>query len=219
MIKYSPLSFFDCDKVLTGADALGGKQLLLVFLSISEAVIPYRIEGPSINSVILNSWSVRLASLFQSPIDLTMSPLRCAYVILHWMLFSRLLNRLSNMVGSFFYLILMVPDLFERLNLLYTLFYTAIFFLTIIFKLKAPIYKHHADPACISPGCSMVYTCVGQMHGVEKFLINNPLGTSADVTVVPPQFNERLWVQLGPNFYLLAISAHSLMSHVFPKLF
>lgn len=54
-MKYFLLSFSDRDRAQTGADTLGGKQPLLVFLSISGVVIPYHIEGPSINSLILNS--------------------------------------------------------------------------------------------------------------------------------------------------------------------
>lgn len=89
-MKYFLLSIFKCNgldhnKMLTGAEnpyVLGNKQPLLVILSVSEVVIHYSVEVPSIRSLILNSQSIRLGSLFQSHKGLTMPTLRCAYVIL-----------------------------------------------------------------------------------------------------------------------------------------
>lgn len=131
-VKYILLSFFkyngfDHDEMLTGAEnpyVLGDEQSLLVILSIYEVVNRCTIEVPSITSLILNSWSIRLGSLFQSLRGLTTPTLRCAYVILHWTLFRRLANRLSNVVVSFIsnfddYL----RNVFDRLDLLYTIQY------------------------------------------------------------------------------------------------
>lgn len=215
---------FDGDKTLTAGEkpfALGEKQPSLVLLSITEAVIHYSTEVLSITSLILNSQSIKLGSLFQSLRGLTTPMVRCAYVLLHWTLFSRLENGLRNIMVSFIsnfddYL----PDLPDRLNLLYTIQYFTQLFSSLQFFSSCRPWSASTVQTQLpftglphSPHMSQPNDLSGEA------LTNRPRGASADITVVLPRFNEWLWLQFGPNLYLLAISAHIHKRYIFPVVF
>lgn len=197
-------------------------RLSCPFLRVTKVAIQNSIEVPAITNLILNSWPIRLGSLFVSRPGPTPPTLRCTYTILYEALFISLASWLNSIVVSLIsnlddYL----PILFDSFDLLYTIQYLVQQFslsLTVVSK-QRPWSGLRDQPQLPFTRLLRSPHVFGQLAGVGISSGAAPQGSAADVIALPPCFNEQRWFQFCPNFCLLAISAHTHMSPFFPILF